>query len=427
MEQTYKYVITHMEERIFSFLLHNNKAVEIHCDEISEDSQLGNIYVGKIKNIAKNIEAAFVEISPGEVCYVPLEDMKYPVYTKKGSSKKPQAGDELLIQISRDKIKSKFAAGTTNIELHGKYVLLTAGKPQLSVSSKVSKEEKERLQVILKDYAEHRNHKNKVSDESEAAIVSSESRDTAEIQSTPIGWLMRTNAATADDAVLTAEMNRLLNQYHTIVEQAKYRTCFSCLHRSPSSYLMRLSNLYDRDSIQILTDETDLYEEIQNYLKMYQPEDAEKATLYQDELLPLKKLYSLENQLSEALKEKVWLKSGGYLVIQPTEALTVVDVNTGKYEGGKKKSAAMLKINLEAATETARQIRLRNLSGIIICDFINMDSKEDEKVLLDQLGTLLRKDPIPTNLVDMTKLSLVEITRKKREKPLYEAVRRVQM
>lgn len=399
MHNEYKYVITHMEERIFSFLLHHDKAVEIHCDETAGEYQLGSIYVGKIKNIAKNIDAAFVEIAPGEICYVPLEDMKAPVYTKKGSSQKPQAGDELLIQISREKIKSKFAAGTTRIELHGKYVLLTAGKPQLSVSSKVTKEEKDRLQNVLKTFTEQ---------------VNTES----------IGWLMRTNAALASDTILIEEMQRLLLQYHTIVEQAQYRTCFSCLYRSPSAYLTRLSNLYDKDSIQILTDAVDLYQEIREYLQMYQPEDLEKVSLYQDELLPLKKLYSLEHQLEEALKERVWLKSGGYLVIQPTEALTVIDVNTGKYEGGKKKQAAMLKVNLEAAAETARQIRLRNLSGIIICDFINMENKEDERTLMEHLGTLLKKDPIPTTLVDMTKLSLVEITRKKREKPLYEAIRK---
>ncbi len=399
MDQNYKYIITHMEERIFSFLLHNDKAIEIHCDETEESSLIGNIYIGKIKNIAKNMEAAFVEIAPGDICYIPLTDFKSPVYTRKGSSKQPQAGDELLVQISRDRIKSKFPAAATNMELHGKYVLLTSGKKQLSVSSKVTKEEKERLQNVMKSGTE------RFMDDSLPAF----------------GWLMRTNAAAASDAVLYDEMERLFLQYQNLVNQAQYRSCYSCIYRRPSAYLTRLTNLYDRDAIQILTDNPVLFEEIQNYLRQYQPEDLGKVNLYQDQLLPLKKLYSLEHQLGEALKEKVWLKSGGYLVIQPTEALTVIDVNTGKYEGGKKKSAAVLKINLEAAVESARQIRLRNLSGIIICDFINMDRKEDDELLISQFAAVLRKDPIPTSLVDMTKLSLIEITRKKKEKPLYEA------
>ena len=134
------------------------------------------------------------------------------------------------------------------------------------------------------------------------------------------------------------------------------------------------------------------------------------------------KLYSLEHQLEQALSERVWLNSGGYLIIQPTEALTVIDVNTGKYEGGKKKEATFLKINREAAAEAARQIRLRNLSGIILIDFINMEAKEAVDELLSFLGRELQKDPIRTALVDMTRLSLVEITRQKRERTLAEAV-----
>jgi ribonuclease G len=133
------------------------------------------------------------------------------------------------------------------------------------------------------------------------------------------------------------------------------------------------------------------------------------------------KCYSLERQLEQALQERVWLNSGGYLIIQPTEALTVIDVNSGKFEGGKNREAAFLKLNREAAREIARQLRLRNISGIIIVDFINMEEKASEQELLNLLTHELRKDPIPTTLVDMTKLSLVEITRKKKEKSLAQS------
>ena len=136
----------------------------------------------------------------------------------------------------------------------------------------------------------------------------------------------------------------------------------------------------------------------------------------------MEKLYSLDHHLKEALGERVWLKSGGYLVIQPTEALTVIDVNTGKFTARQEKEAAFLKLNQEAALEAARQIRLRNLSGIVIIDFINMEEKESEVQLLKTLDDALRRDPIRTTLVDMTKLSLVEITRMKKERPLHESV-----
>ena len=214
------------------------------------------------------------------------------------------------------------------------------------------------------------------------------------------------------------DMEQLQKRYESVMAQAEYRTCFTCMERMPEPYLKRLLDLYESEVDQILTDDRELYREIKTYLSANQEEDLKKLSFYEDELLPMKKLYSLEHQLDQAMEEKVWLKSGGYLVIQPTEALTVIDVNTGKYEGGKQKESAFLKINLGAALEIARQIRLRNLSGIIIVDFINMKSQESNKMLLDVLAAELKKDPVQTVLVDMTKLSLVEITRKKKEKPL---------
>lgn len=389
-----KYLITRMNGRIYSFLLHDQKAIEIHCDDEQTEYVLGNIYIGKIKNIAKNIGAAFVEIVPGMVCHLALDDMKCPVYTKKGSSKTPQTGDELLVQIAREGIKTKHPSVTTKLTLYGKYVLLTLGKHQNSVSSKLTKEEKRRLLAVADDF-----------ENSDKQAYS---------------WLFRTNAGDADAALLHRDMEQLRDRYEKLMAHAQYRTCFSCLHAMPPAYLLRLLNLYDSEAEKIMTDDTDLYEEMREYLTLHQPEDVSKLALYQDTMLPMQKLYSLEHQLSQALHEKVWLNSGGYLVIQTTEALTVIDVNTGKYEGGKKREAAFLKINREAAVEIARQLRLRNLSGIIIVDFINMEEEASKKELLSLLDGELRKDPIRTTLVDMTKLSLVEITRMKKEKPLAE-------
>lgn len=426
----YIYAITKMNGKIFSFLLHSQKAVEIHCDAAEDQSILNNIYIGKIKNIAKNIGAAFVEIAPGNTCYLALDDVKNPVYTKKGTSKLPQAGDELLVQVSREGIKTKFPSVTTNITLYGKYALLTTGNRQVSVSSKLSKEEKERLLDVVKRLetavASESANVNDGRSASESANAN-ESRSTGESVINPknrsYGWLLRTNAGTATEDLLIKDMARLRKQYETLMQQAQYRTCFSCLLKTPSAYLSRLSNLYDEADAQIMTDDEELYQEIKDYLTIYQPEDLGRVSFYEDKLLPMHKLYSLEHQLQQALSERVWMNSGGYLIIQPTEALTVVDVNTGKFEGGKKKEAAFLKINLEAAVEIARQIRLRNISGIIIVDFINMESAESRKELLARLDAELKKDPVKTVLVDMTKLSLVEITRMKKERPLAESVK----
>lgn len=150
------------------------------------------------------------------------------------------------------------------------------------------------------------------------------------------------------------------------------------------------------------------------------PKDAEKVRLYEDRMLPLKALYRLEKGLDDGLCEKVWLKSGAYLVIEPTEALTVIDVNTGKYTGGSKKQKVIQKINQEAAKEIARQLRLRNLSGIILVDFVDMKEKEAQEELLAFMRELLKKDPMKAAAVDLTSLGLMELTRKKQRKPLLE-------
>ncbi|WP_281352952.1 ribonuclease E/G [Anaerocolumna sedimenticola] len=158
-----------------------------------------------------------------------------------------------------------------------------------------------------------------------------------------------------------------------------------------------------------------------SYLKSYQKEDLPKLKLYEDKLITLGNLYGIRTKLDNALREKVWLKSGGTIIIQPTEALTVIDVNTGKAISGKKKAQdTFYKINMEAAIEIAKQIRLRNLSGIIIIDFIDMDEQEYKNRLMNELEELFKSDPIKTTLVDMTALNLVEVTRKKVRKPLYE-------
>ena len=166
-----------------------------------------------------------------------------------------------------------------------------------------------------------------------------------------------------------------------------------------------------------------MYEKVQTYLEGFQPEDLDKLTFYQDKLQPLYKKYPVEASIDEALRERIWLKSGGYLVIQMTEALTSIDVNTGKYDGKKQSEETFLKINLEAAKEAARQMRLRNLAGIIIIDFINMKKEENNECLLSEMRKFLRQDPVLTVLVDMTPLGLVEITRKRTRKTVAEQMK----
>jgi len=229
-----------------------------------------------------------------------------------------------------------------------------------------------------------------------------------------------------------------------VIFTAQHRTCFSCIKQAASGFEVILNEMaYDSEYDEIVTDDAVLYGELLKFAK--ERHFNQGIRLYQDDAFSLAKLYSLEQKFDTALNTRVWFKSGGYLVIEPTEALTVIDVNTGKYEASAKRrtfasnasvstsenvsiksignmtsQAAYEKINREAAEEVARQLRLRNLSGIILVDFINMESKEQEEELLSYLRELVRKDKIKTNVIDITPLGLVEITRKKSNKPLRE-------
>ena len=385
-----KLIIERYEGQIITVLFENEEAVELHCSE--NETILGNIYVGKVKNIVNNIHAAFIEIADGMECYYAIEENSSPIFTHKVGKKPLCIGDELLVQVSKEAVKTKVPTVSSNLNFTGKYAVLTTGDTRIGVSAKVAKGQKERLQQLVMPYANEK-----------------------------YGFIMRTNAQDADDDVLKQEIEGLIDEYESLMSKANTRVCFSCLKSVPKSYLTELRNMYQDGTVEILVEDKLLYEEVKAYLETEQSEDLEKLRLYDDKLLPLHKLYSLEKHITHALKQYVWLKSGAYLVIQPTEALTVIDVNTGKCISKKKDEAAYLKINLEAAKEAAKQIRLRNLSGIILVDFINLAKPEDMETLLDYFNKELHKDRIATTLVDVTKLQLVEITRKKVRKPFHEA------
>ena len=204
-----------------------------------------------------------------------------------------------------------------------------------------------------------------------------------------------------------------------MLEKAKTRRAGTLLREAEPEYI-RLIRGNLRDTERIVTDRADCRENIVRFLLEEAPDRKEIFSFYEDETLPLSSLYRLDTALRDALSPKVWLKSGGYLVIEPTEALTVIDVNTGKFSGRKAMDEAILKVNMEAAEEAARQLTLRNLSGIILIDFINMRRPGDSERLMDHLRKELQKDPVKTVLVDITALGLVEITRMKVERPLAE-------
>lgn len=389
----HKLIITKQKNRIISALYDQKDMIQVNVDDITKVSILGNIYVGKVKNIVKNINAAFVEIADGVMCYLSLEDNKKPIFCNVKNTDKVNIGDEIIVQVSKENVKTKAPVVTCNLNFTGKYIVLTHGKTMIGTSNKISSDsEKARLKGILNEY-----------------------------KNSDYGFIIRTNSMGANEELIRGEITTLISLYQDIKEYGIHKTRFSLVYETPTSYICEIRDGYSEQIDEIITDDSKVYDQIQNYLHTYQKEDLSKLRKYEDPLLSLSNLYSVDSRLENALKEKVWLKSGGNLIIQPTEALTVIDVNTSKAISGKKKAEeTFLKINLEAAREIAKQLRLRNISGIIVIDFINMEDTKSKERLMKELRILLSKDPIKTMVVDMTALELVEVTRKKVRKPLYE-------
>lgn len=414
--------------------------IEVRPEPEGAATLLGNIYIGRVENIVKNLNAAFVKISPEQNCYLSLEDLKHPIFTKKVSAKKALvAGDELLVQVSREALKTKEPAVTTNLNLTGTYAVLTTGNRKLSVSSKLSKEQRHHYLELLAKLEVG------TKEEGETETVPPQ-EDPAVKQALPgmhgkrdCGIIIRTNAAEAADEVVLDEICGLAARYRQLTETAVHKTCYSLLYREPASYLKHITDLRQDTLEEIVTDDREIFEEIcEKYeipkealmtsgsvsvpVNLIELKEHLKICYYEDQALSLSALYSVKAGLENALKERVWLKSGAYLIIQPTEALTVIDVNTGKNVAKKDIQENFLRVNKEAAGEIARQLRLRNISGIVVVDFMNLTSKEAGEELLSVFRAALKQDPVPTQLIDMTKLGLVEVTRKKVRKSLRESL-----
>ncbi len=378
-------VVTHLEGRTAMLYMQGEKLYDIYLEEreTPESVLVGDIYVGRVKNIVQNIRAAFVEVKKGVLCYLPLSDVK------DRNNASIQCGDELLIQIKKAGVKTKQPVATLDLELVGRSVVVSFGRSERGISKKITdREQSDRLRQILDEF-----------------------------QGEPYGMTMRTNAANMDTGLIREECRRLLDTLHEIIEKGKYRPGCSLLYQEGCFYLKHLNDYLPEEWERIVTDDPEIYRELDNRYR-------DQVVFYEDATYTLDQLYGLTNKLYKALEKKVWLKSGGNLVIEPTEALTVIDVNTGKaIEGKRNRETTFYKINCEAAIEAARQIRIRGISGIILIDFIDMQKQENKKMLLDLLREELKKDKVRASLIDITKLGLVEITRMKKYPSLKETLR----
>ncbi|MEE0919723.1 MAG: ribonuclease E/G [Lachnospiraceae bacterium] len=390
-----RYVITRYKNRIMYYTLNNatNKFDSLgFSNEDAELNCIGNIYVAKVINVNKNLSAAFIEYLPNGIKgFLPFNPHNNVVLLNREYDGRLIAGDELLVQLEKEAVRTKEPVFTTNLSLAGKYCVVTSGNKIKSVSKKCSKEQREVLRCAIPKDSDY-------------------------------GIIIRTNAVEQINniEIIKEECSNLVAEINKIIQYGKHRTCFSCIWQAPPAYFTFLRDSSDFCFTKIITDDSDIYSKLKNYLQMYHSDLVNILELYNDPSYTLDKLHSIQTKIDELMGERVWLKSGAYLIIEKTEALYVIDVNSGKNIQKNIKGDYIYSINLESAHEIMRQIRLRNMSGIILIDFINMPDSESEEKLLYELKTLAKKDKIATTVVDITPLGLVEITRKKVQKSLQE-------
>ena len=366
--------------------------MEFEGEEAAE--QIGTIYIGKVRNVVKNLNAAFIEYKPGVNGYYSLNDNPIHIFTDgTRSDRMLKSGDELVVQMERAAVKTKDAVLGSELTLTGRYVAVMAREAMLGISAKI------------KDKGWREDFKRKWDNESVPDC----------------GVIIRTNAYEASFEDVYREAVRLGEQLNKLIRDAAFRTPNSILYRPDSFAVSAVRDVRLHDSLEVITDLSEVYAELQT-CGLFDDQKVGLSLRFYEDTYPLSALYNLEGVLDRALHKNIWLRSGGYLVIEPTEAMTVIDVNTGKNIDKKSPEETYLKTNLEAAAEIAAQIRLRNLSGIIIVDFIDMERMENREELMTTLRRYLAQDPVKTTLVDMTALGLVEITRKKVKRPLYESV-----
>ncbi len=361
-------------------IIEDGEVVELQLYSYQNKDILGNVYIGRVEKVLPQLNCAFVYVQPGLSCHYLM-----------AKGEKIKVGDQIPVQVAQEALKEKAPRVTSNLELNGRYLVLSRYPHSLAVSSKISQNKKEKVKAMI-----------------------------AGEDDGQYGILLRTAAADASKDEILEEYKALKLQMTEILEKSKTRSLYSCLYEGSNPVGKALKD-YCSDEFQIITDQEESFHKIKSWLFSQGISDS-VLCFYQDKLLPLYKLYSLERVLDDALKTRVWMKSGAFLMIEQTEAFVSIDVNSGKLTKAKKNQDLIKRVNFEAAKEIAGQLRLRNLYGMILIDFINMKEEYDREELLQYLRNCFRKDHVKTEVVDMTKLQIAECIRNKSRKSLKEQI-----
>ena len=358
------------------------------ADDVSQIH--GNIYVGRVQNVLPGMEAAFVDIGTPKNAVLYRGDVQYDAEDIVDSQPRIEnilkAKQLIVCQVTKNPIGVKGARLTQEVSLPGRFVVLIPNSKTYGISKRLPDDERKRLRSIL-DRVKPAEH----------------------------GLIVRTAAEAATEHELRADMSRLLDQWNQIEEKARRANGPTLLYREPPLAVRVIREEFNAEYRNVAIDDRQLYEDVRSYVEAFNPELADRVEYFDPdtESLPIFEQYRIHEQLHKALDRKVWLPSGGSLIIEHTEALTVIDVNTGRNVGTSNLETTVFQNNLEAAEEIARQLRLRDIGGIIVIDFIDMEIKDNRKKVVDAFRSALSRDKTRTQVFDISELGLVEMTRKR--------------
>lgn len=368
-------------------LIEGGRLAEFYSEENNRGALYGNVYRGRVANVLKGMDAAFVDIGEEKNAYLHLKDAlhKEQLYTKEKYSLENviKGGDEVIVQVIKEPLGTKGPKVTTHISLPGRYLVLTPYSNKINISKKiVNNKEINRLRMIGKS-----------------------------IRKDDIGIIFRTVSEGVDENLLKDEYNSLMDIYLKIESQRNFLPTPKLLYKDLDLVYQIVRDKFNDKNTKIIVNNKEIYKNLLLLDDLFSDKLENRIKLDLD--FSVGNDINIQMDIKEALDRRVTLKSGGYIVIDETEALTAIDVNTGKYIGGFSLGDTVYRTNLEAAEEISRQIRLRDIGGIIIIDFIDMKDEEHISNVLSRLAKAFIKDRNKPIIVDVTKLSLVEITRKK--------------
>jgi ribonuclease G len=375
-------------------VLEGRSLVEIYMERREAPSIVGNIYLGRVKDILPGMQAAFIDIGIGRNAFLYVEEIVYP----RSGEEEPippiqhllKPGQDILVQVIKEPMDSKGARVTTQVTLPGRYLVLLPFSDFVGASRRLPDEERQRLKEICE-----------------------------QIKPRGKGLIARTAAEGANVAELREDVKKLLLFWRKISRRVRSSNPVQLIYQEPQLALRIVRDQFSNDFRRLAIDNKDDYEAIIDFLKSIDPGLAQRVELY-GERLPMFDKYNINQDIENAMKRKVWLRSGGYISIDHTEALTAIDVNTGKYVGKTTLEQTIFKTNMEAAEEVVRQLRLRDIGGIIVIDFIDMQDQANRDEVFRALNEALASDRTKTRVIEISRLGLVEMTRKNVSQGLLE-------